>query len=70
MDVIKTTEEDLKSKTLAIIKEAIDIKTTDVVPVDVLQKEIQFLRSKIDELIEEVNTIKDALIYRDDNDKA
>ena len=68
--MIKTTEEDLKSKTLAIIKEAIDIKTTDVVPVDVLQKEIQFLRSKIDELIEEVNTIKDALIYRDDNDKA
>jgi len=68
--MIKTTEEDLKSKTLAIIKEAIDIKTTDVVPVDVLQKEIQFLRSKIDELIKEVNTIKDALIYRDDNDKA
>ena len=60
--MIKTTKEELKAKELVHIKKALDSNTTNVVPVDLLQEQIQFLQFKIDELIKTVNTIKDALI--------
>ena len=59
--MIKTTKEELKAKELVHIKKALDSNTTNVVPVDLLQEQIQFLQFKIDELIKTVNTIESAL---------
>ena len=42
--------------------------TSNVVPVDLLQKQISFLALKLDELVKEVNNIKDALVYGDEHD--
>jgi hypothetical protein len=59
--VIKTIEEELKVKKLVRIKDALDSNTTNVVPVELLQEQIQLLQFKIDELVKVVNTIKSAL---------
>jgi len=59
--MIKTTKEELKAKELVRIKKALDSNTTNVVPVELLQEQIQFLQFKIDELIKTVNTIESAL---------
>ena len=59
--MIKTIEEELKTKKLVRIKEALDTNTTNVVPVELLQEQIQLLQFKIDELVKVVNTIKSAL---------
>jgi len=59
--MIKPVEEELKTKKLVRIKEALDASTTNIVPVDLLQEQIQFLKFKIDELIKKVNDIESAL---------
>ena len=59
--MIKTIEEELKVKKLVRIKDALDSNTTNVVPVELLQEQIQLLQFKIDELVKVVNTIKSAL---------
>ena len=59
--MIKTIEEELKTKKLVRIKEALDSNTTNVVPVELLQEQIQLLQFKIDELVKGVNAIKSAL---------
>tara|TARA_R110002167_G_scaffold237822_1_gene442970 strand:- start:312 stop:518 length:207 start_codon:yes stop_codon:yes gene_type:complete len=68
MKVIKTTKEELQDKKLLSIKNAISEDTSNVVPVDLLQKQISFLALKLDELVREVNNIKDALVYGDEHD--
>tara|TARA_R110000737_G_C14468685_1_gene466345 strand:- start:54 stop:254 length:201 start_codon:yes stop_codon:yes gene_type:complete len=60
--MIKTIKEELKDESFAKMKDAMSNKTTDVVPVELLQIQIKFLSQKIEQLIEEINTIKDALI--------
>ena len=59
--MIKTIEEELKVKKLVRIKDALDSGTTNVVPVELLQEQIQLLQFKIDELIKKVNNIESAL---------
>ena len=65
MKTIKTISEEVQDKKLLSIKNAMSNKTSDLVPVDLLQKEIILLKTKIDELVKEINTIKDALIHND-----
>tara|TARA_R110000787_G_scaffold103523_3_gene210146 strand:- start:1563 stop:1769 length:207 start_codon:yes stop_codon:yes gene_type:complete len=68
MSNIKTTKEELQDKKLLSIKNAMSEDTSNVVPVDLLQKQISFLALKLDELVKEVNNIKDALVYGDEHD--
>jgi hypothetical protein len=62
------TKEELQDKKLLSIKNAMSEDTSNVVPVDLLQKQISFLALKLDELVKEVNNIKDALVYGDEHD--
>ncbi len=61
MKTIKTISEELEDKELLSMKNAMSTKTSNVVPVDLLQKEIIVLKNKVDELVAEVNNIKSAL---------
>ena len=68
MNDIKTIQEEIEINDLRNLKEAISIDTTDHVPVDVLQKQVTLLAQKVDELVKEINNIKDALVYGDEHD--